>query len=171
VNWRRSDRVALAFFLTALVLLVVLQVVPFSYRLVYGAGPDPERTAFMGYEIWAEVFDELVDVTSWDMQGAVISGALVLGSLTVCLSPFLIRLIAVNRALWWFLAVSSGLVFVGLTVLFLWMLGIDPPDSRHWKSGPGLKCLIAFPAFHFLGVLWIRRDVAVHGLAPQVEDR
>lgn len=167
MSFRRSDKWALGLLALALLLFIAVQVVPFSYQHVYGRGQDSNFQGFKGYEIWSEIIDELADFGSLDMGSSVISFALVLGTVMVISGPFLVRVIASSRALWWFYAVSSGMVFVGLSVVLMWMLIVDPPDPAYWRMGPGFACLMAFPPIHFVGVLWIRRDAPVGGLAPE----
>lgn len=171
MNRRPLDRWALGLFSVSLMLAVILQVVPFSYSASFSGGSDRAMEAFMGYQIWKEVVGELMNFTSFDVQGLIISVALLLGATMVIASPFVVQVIASNRAIWWLTAISSGLVFIGLTVVFSWMLGMDPPDPEYWRIGPGLICLMVFPVTHFAGVLCVRHMEAGTALAPGPVDR
>ncbi|MBK1827482.1 hypothetical protein [Haloferula rosea] len=172
MTWRRSDLFALAFFTGAAVLLILLQVVPFSYGRDYSSGASvAEMKAFMGYRIWPELLSEVIDPGSFDLLGAAISGGLLLGTLVVLVSPFVIGIVAANRVLWWFIAVSSSLVVVGLTVMFCWLLVVETPNPDYWQMGPGLVCIMVFPMCHLAGVLCIRRREADTSLASGVETR
>ena len=172
MSWRRSDLYALTFFTGAAVLLVLLQVVPFSYGRDYSSGGGvAEMKAFMGYQIWPELLSEVLDPGSFDLLGAAITGGLLLGTVVVLVSPFVIRIVAANRVLWWFITVISSLVFVGLTVIFCWLLAVETPDPEYWQMGPGLFCIMVFPMCHLAGVLCIRRREVDSSLASGLETR
>lgn len=162
---RVSDRVATVLLATAVVCLLLVQILPVVH---FGSG---RLEPFHGYEIWAEVVEILNEFDDANAVDLVINTALVLGSTLVLVSPFVVMPVSVNRVLWWCLAICSGMAAVGVSGALGWILLTDPPDPAHWRRGAGFPFLMFFPLFHFAGVLSIRRRETCTDLAPEAEAR
>ena len=165
IRFRAMDKVALGFFVAALLSFVAAHFFPlFSYMDYDAMDPfvnDPEIVMkdFMGWQIWPLGLDLLESFQSSDISSLLFVGGLLMAAATFLTSPFLLRSVALNRLLWWLLFVASVLSITGLTGVLMWWL-IREPLSEDEVIGLGLPLLMAAPLLHLCGVLSIRKYCA-----------
>lgn len=117
-----------------------------AYHLLPGFGIDA------GWVIWPELGNAVRDPRIFEepVALALFASFLMLTALIVA-SPFLSIAFRRSRLAWWLVTVMSGsaMVLLGGLILIHNDLG---------RLGPGGMSLLACPAFHFIGMLMIRKE-------------
>jgi hypothetical protein len=133
------NRLALGFFIAALVCFVVFHFVPFE--------PDGRGPTF--WEIWCDLAEMTVKGHLSDLDGPTLSGiaALVTSSFLVAVSSFLVFWLTRSSLLRWLLVSMSAMVLIGLIALIFVTK----------TTGRGRIWLVVMQALHLLGCLCIRR--------------
>jgi len=159
---RKTDGIAFGFLMLAVVALGLFQVLAVSYSWV-GPGGEDEWEAYRGCQVWVDLVGVLKHPMHLDVIDWVVHAALVAGVLLVIGSPFLIGVLSGSRVMWWMAVVSSGVAMCGLLGCLIYLIAGNPPDE-HWRYGPGMGALLAYPVLNFIGLLWVRRRVDEAGV-------
>ncbi len=135
------NRLALGFFIAALVCFVVFHVT--RYRNETGVGP-------YGADIWKNLY-VFVRFGFWRSAPwhvyLIISSFVMMSCLTV-FAPTMVPFLSGNRLVWWLVTLISGISSAGFSVV---------PLCMNHAHGPPIWAIVACQSFHLLGCLCIRR--------------
>lgn len=151
--WRWTDRVALGCFSSVWVAMLLFHVLPVVSSRWGGSWEH-----YRGWVIWEQWWEGVkgFDELDFDWPDAPIWAALHLAALMYLVSPFVIRLLASNRIVWWLFVVMSSMALVGITGILQAEIWNDfEPGYETIRSGFWL--LMASPVIHFTGVLFVRK--------------
>lgn len=158
MRWRWTDKVALAWFVTALAGFAAFHAMPiYSHR--WHSGISGEWQTDYGWMIWEEWWEGAthLDQIEFDMPGTIAWAAVHAMVGMVIASPWLVRLLSVHRVLWWLAALMSGATMVGLTGLIGHEFLTNPGDGVNERWHLGFVVLLLVPVMHFLGMMFVRR--------------
>jgi peptidoglycan/LPS O-acetylase OafA/YrhL len=148
---RRMNLVALALLLTALIAFVA-----FHFLVVeYDSDPMVEGKHQIGWEIWRSLFEFLKQADFSESRGMVAAASFLSATLLVVLTPFLLPVLKKSRLMWWVVFIPAGMATCG----FGGIVAMNFFNAEN-SFGPGIPCLLAAFALNFIGLLFIRREVA-----------
>ncbi|MCU0794754.1 MAG: hypothetical protein MUF31_02355 [Akkermansiaceae bacterium] len=126
--------------------------------VVWQSNGGDEWEAVRGNTVWESLIDSIKDPDDFEIEEGIVFGSLFLAVAVILSSPFLVSFLVRSRWMWWVYLVSSILILLGITGMFIFLAVTDSMDDELQKWGWGFGLWLAFPALHFLGMLSLKRQ-------------